>query len=205
MHKTTATIKHRDFVPYGCRAIDFCDVNFHGYRAAEMTQKWSDIVFERFHKYNPIYEKNDTKIQDLRNQLSTIHSQKKSLIKTKPSRPFYRFWYNKDEKEKILEINKLLDELSKQEKELSKQLNKLETENKEIGRKRFFDTTECYDKLTILLHQNKFILTDISCTKQLCRNEPDILGIRDECRLDCLSWSQPEDCCTETEVWTLEE
>lgn len=179
MKKTTAKIEHRDHIPYGWIAIKFCHVNFYGFREKEMTKKWEDIKNERYYKYAPLYEQNETKIQNLRNQIAEIYAEIESLMDSKPSKPFYRFWYNKAEKEKISDINKLSDELSKQANEMTFEANKLEKENKEIGDKRFFEVYECHRIIENLLNENGFVLTHTS--------------------------SEGEKCVTKTEVWTLEE
>lgn len=179
MQKTTAKVEHRDYVPSGWIAIEFCNVHFYGFRAKEMERKWRDIEDKRYVQYAPIYEKNKAKIHNMRNQINAINAQKESLINSKPSKPFYRFWYNKAEKTKISEIDKILDELSKQADELIIEANKLEKKNEEIGEKRFFEVYECRTKIETLLQQNGFVLTHTS--------------------------SEGKECVTRTEVWTLEE
>lgn len=179
MRKTTAKVEHRDYVPYGWIAITFCNVEFYGFRAEEMKGKWSDIEMERYKKYAPLYDHNETRIQNLRNQIKAIDKQKETLINSKPSKPFYRFWYNKSEKARISEIDKLLDELSKQADKLTTRANKLEEENEMLGKKRFFEVYECLTKIETLLQKNGFVLTHTS--------------------------SRGEECIVKTEVWTLEE
>lgn len=179
MQKTTAKVEHRDYVPSGWIAIEFCNVHFYGFREKEMQKKWRDIEHKRYVEYAPLYEENEAKIQNMRNQINAIHTQKESLINSKPSKPFYRFWYNKSEKARISEIDKILDELSRQADELTVEADKLEKENKEIENKRFFEVYECHAKIETLLKQNGFVLTHTS--------------------------SEGEECVTRTEVWTLEE
>ena len=162
MLKTTAKVEHRDYVPWGWIAIEFCNVDFYGFRAKEMEKQWQDIEHQRYFKYNSLFEENETKIQDLRSKSSAI------LNKVKESKPFYRFWYNKMEKQMISEAN-----------ELSSQANKLEEENEEVGKKRFFGTYECHTKIEELLQQYGFVLTSVS--------------------------SRGNECITKIEVWTLEE
>lgn len=179
MQKTTAKVEHRDYVPRGWIAIEFCNVYFYGFRAEEMKRKWRDIEHKRYVQYDPLYEENEAKIQNMRNQINAINAQKESLINSKPSKPFYRFWYNKSEKARISEIDKLLDELSKQADKLTVEADKLEKENEEIGAKRFFEVYECHRLIENLLNENGFVLTHTS--------------------------SDGEECVTKTEVWTLEE
>lgn len=144
MLKTAATVRHRDYVPSDWFAIEFCDVNFTGFRAKEMEKKWKAITYERYNKYNSLYEKNKTKIQNLYDKSKSIYEQ------VNASKPFYRFWYNKTEKEILSEANKL-----------SNQAYKLEEENEEIGHKRFFNAYECHRKIEDFLQKNGFVLTSI--------------------------------------------
>ena len=58
MQKTTAKVEHRDYVPWNYIALRFCHVNFYGFRAEEMKQKWEDIENKRYQKYNSIYKEN---------------------------------------------------------------------------------------------------------------------------------------------------
>lgn len=205
MRKTTATVTHRDSVPYGCLAYEFCDVEFSGYRSSEMIQKWRDITHKRFNEYNSIYEENKINIQNLHNQLNTIQTQIKTLINSKPTRPFYRFWYNKDEKEKVLEINKSLNELSKQKKELLSQIHKLEKQNEVVKAQRYFDFYECYEEITFFLRQNGFVLTDVSYNRNRYVPDTDIFSCDKRCLHESTCWIDEKECCTEIEVWTLEE
>jgi len=179
MQKTTAKVEYRDYVPFGWIATKFCNVHFYGFRAEEMEKKWHDIRYENYYKYHPLYEQNETKIQNLRNQIKVIHAEKESLINSKPSKPFYRIWYNKAEKTRISEINKSLDELSKQANELTFETDKLEKENKKLGDKRFFEVYELLRRIENFLNQNEFVLTHTS--------------------------SEGGECATKTDVWTLEE
>ena len=162
MQKTTAKVEHRDYVPRGRLAIEFCRVDFYGFRAKEMEKKWKDIKLQRYLKYNSLFEDNETKIQDLRKKANAI------LNKVRKSKPYYRFWYYKMEKQMISDANELLS-----------QAYKLEEENEEVGKNRFFGTYEYRRKIEDLLQQNGFVLTSTS--------------------------SMGDWCVTKTEVWTLEE
>lgn len=164
MQKTTAKVKHRDYVPHGWIAFKFCNVHFYGFRAEEMEEKWRHIEYERYYEYAPLYEQNKTQIQNLRSQIDVINAQEKSLI---DSIPFYRLWYTEAEKEKISEFNKLLDELSKQADELEK-------ENKEIRDKSFLSVYECHRKIEDLLQQHGFVLTSTSSKGNECVTETEV-------------------------------
>lgn len=179
MQKTTAKVEHSDYVPYWWIAIEFCYVDFYGFRAEEMRKKWRDIKHKRYVKYDSIYKANEIKIKNLHDQINDIQGKKESLTNSKPIKPFYRLWYNKEEKEKISQINKLLDESSKKADRLTFEANKLTRENKKVKDKKSFEVHECHRKIENLLEQNGFVLTHTS--------------------------SQGEECVTKTEVWTLEE
>lgn len=151
MPTTTAKVEHRDYVPWGWIAIKFCKVKFYGFRAKEMEKKWGDIESNRYITYNSLYEKNEIRIQNMHNKASAIHKQ------IKASKPFYRFWHNKVEKEMLSEANKL-----------SNQAYELEKENEEVGNKRLFDVFECHTQIENLLQQNGFVLTSTSSSGNEC-------------------------------------
>lgn len=157
MQKTTAKVEHRDYVPHGWVAVEFCRVTFYGFHANEMNRKWEDIENQRYVKYNSLYEENKVKIQNLHSQVDSIHKQ------IKESKPFFRFWYTKAEKEMLSEANKLLN-----------QAYELEKENEDVEDKMFFDVYECHRKLEEFLQQNGFVLTSASSSGDECVTETEI-------------------------------
>ena len=145
MSKTTAKVEHRDYIPCGWIGIKFCHVNFYGSRAEEMSKKWQKITSERYEKYDSLCKENEMKIEAWRTLASSIRDNVKN------SKPFYRFWYNKSEK----------DMLATAAKHLS-QANELEEENEKVKSNRFFEPFECHMKIEELLRENGFILTNAS-------------------------------------------
>ncbi len=157
MKKTTAKVTHRDYVPYNWIAIEFCDVEFYGFRAEEMKRKWDNIKSKRYYTYNSLYEEQKAKIQNLRDKSEALYEQ------IKLSKPFYRFWYNKKEKEMLSEAYNL-----------SNQADKLEKENKKILDKRLFNVYECHTEIEKLLQQNGFALTFTSSRGDECVTDTEI-------------------------------
>lgn len=157
MKKTVAKIRHRDFVPEGWFAIEFCEVNFYGFRAKEMDKKWRDIIVERFEKYNPLFEENKIKIKEMRDKAEDLQEQ------VSKSQQFFRFWYTPAEKEKIKEAH-----------EITIQANKLEKENEDLAQLRFFGQYEEIRRIEELLEENGFILTSTSSEGGECVVETDI-------------------------------
>lgn len=157
MQKTTAKVEHRDYVPFGWIAVTFCHVDFYGYRAGEMKKKWSDIKHQRFRKYDSLFKENKTKIKNLRSKANAIRSQ------VEKSKPFYRFWYNKEEKEMLSEAD-----------ELSRQAYELANKNNEVEEKKFFSTYECHKRIEELLEQNGFVLTSTSSSGDECVTDTEI-------------------------------
>ena len=157
MQKTTAKVEHRDYVPWSWIAIEFCDVDFYGFRAREMEIKWREIKNQRYDKYNSIYEENEKIIRNLQNKAKEI------LKKVEESKPFYRFWYNKKEKQMLSEANNL-----------SSQAYKIKEKNEEVEKKRFFGTYECHRKIEELLTQNGFVLTSTSSSGNECVTKTEV-------------------------------
>ena len=158
MPKTTAKVEHRDYVPDDWIAIEFCNVDFYGFRAKEMEEKWHDIERKVNAKYDSLYEENETKIQSLYNQANAIRKQ------VKASKPFYRFWYNKQEKEMLSKANKLLY-----------QAYELEEENEKIRENEDEDKVyECHREIEKILKQHGFVLTSTSSKGKGCVTKIEI-------------------------------
>lgn len=157
MQKTTAKVTHRDHVPLWWIAVEFCHVNFYGFRADEMKRKWDAIENKRYQEYDSIYKENEIKIQSLRTKADTIYK------RLKESKPFYRFWYNKAEKEMLAEAQ-----------ELSNQAYELEEENEKVEKKKFFDSFDCRMKIEALLQQNGFVLTHTSSEGEECVTKTEV-------------------------------
>ena len=162
MKKTTAKVEHRDYVPRGWIAIEFCDVDFYGFRAEEMERKWLEIRSRRYDEYNDVFEYNEAKIKSLRSSATTLREQ------AKKSKPFYRFWYNASEKNLLSTADNL-----------SRQANELEQKNEEIGNNRFFGVYERHRKIEELLQQNGFVLIMTSSKGEECIVETEIWSLEE--------------------------
>jgi len=113
MANTTATVSHRDYVYYGEPAFTFCYVEFEGFRADEMKAKLEEIETKLYD--TSFLDKKLATVKDLRDKANTLRNQANS------SKPFYRFWYNKTEKDLL----SAADELSEQAYRLEKQSEEL--------------------------------------------------------------------------------
>ena len=97
--KTTAKVKHRDYVPWGWIAIEFCDVSFYGARAKELEEKWRNIEFSKYHEQKPIVERCELEKSVLQEEIKELQK------KLKNSKKWYRPWYTKEEKQFICFID----------------------------------------------------------------------------------------------------
>lgn len=149
MQKTIAKVEHRDYATCEWIAIEFWHINFYGFRAEEMKRKWKAITNNRYIKYDSLFKQNQIKIKNLRNSASALRNQ---VIWSKP---FYRFWYNKTEKNLLATADKI-----------SSQADELERKNEEIKSKRFFGVHERHKKIEEFLNQNGFILTHTSSSDE---------------------------------------
>lgn len=163
MQKTTARVEYRDYVPSGWIAIKFCNVEFYGFRANELQKTWEDIKHKRYVEYTSLYKENEIKIKNLLNEAIDIRKQ------VKASKPFYRFWHTKSEKN-MLSIAK----------NLSLKAYELEEKNQEIKNKRFFEVHECRRKIEELLRRNCFVLTHTSSEGERCVTKTDIWTLEEE-------------------------
>lgn len=44
---TIAKMEYRNYVPYGWIAIEYCNLEFIGYNANELTDKWCEIKYDK--------------------------------------------------------------------------------------------------------------------------------------------------------------
>ena len=151
MQKTIAKVEHRDSIPLKSIALKFCDVNFYGFRAREMEEKYFAIKKKHYDENDYLFNHNELQIKEWRNAATDIRNQ------VRKSKPFYRFCYNKTEKDMLATADKLSD-----------QADQLEKENKELKSKRSFVGYECYRKIEELLNHNGFVLTQTSAIGKEC-------------------------------------
>lgn len=111
---TTAQVKHRDYVPWGWIAIEFCDVEFFGERAKELKDKWSDITMARYRKYKELVEELETKKSDLENEHQRLVKELKS------TRRWYRFWYNEKENQLEKQVYNTYSKIQEIDKDIEK-------------------------------------------------------------------------------------
>ena len=111
---TTAQVKHRDYVPWGWIAIEFCDVEFFGERAKELKDKWSDITMARYRKYKGLVEELETKKSDLENEHQRLVKELKS------TRRWYRFWYNEKENQLEKQVYNTYSKIQEIDKDIEK-------------------------------------------------------------------------------------
>ena len=151
MGMTTAKVEYRNYVPTDYIAIKFCKVEFYGKREFEMTQKWKEKVDLRRKRYGG------------NNELKRI----KSFLKT--SRPFYRVWWNKEEKEML-----------KRTEEITEEIVELEDENKKLKYDVNFNVFEIYQELAELLKKNGFIFTNLITAGRECTTKYETWVCEDE-------------------------
>ena len=135
--KTTATVEHLDYVPWGCTEEPFCRVSFEGAEAAALQQRWDAVTAARFAEYDAIVQECEQSIRRRREQIQAIEAATK--------RPWYRLRYTLAEKQQRAKIQDLRDEVG------SIELFKIEN-----GKKRFYSTYEYRSRLEKLLLQNGF-------------------------------------------------
>ncbi len=152
---TTAIVKHRDRVPYGWIAIKFCSVEFLGPLARELDNKWHDIEFKK-------YRQNKVKIEECQKQKQICENKIKDFQK-QINRPWYRFWYNAEEKEKLAKIKILENDIMNCDAEIAE----LEEDN-------FYDASEKLSMAKKFLTEHGFVLNSTSAAGDECITHTDI-------------------------------
>ena len=154
--KNTATVKHRDYVPYGWIALEFCSVDFAGPRANELGEAWRKIEYSKLHDA-------EAKIKELEGHIETFELDKKILKTNAPKKPWYRFWKTKEDKK----LDKKIDECDSRIHQLQLQIEKLDKE-------KFFDSYTLRRKVEKFLEEHGFYLHNTSSSGDECVTHTDI-------------------------------
>ena len=154
--KNTATVKHRDYVPYGWIALEFCSVDFAGPRSEELSSAWRKIEYSKLHE-------TEAKIKELEEHVEMFELDKKILKTNTPKKPWYCFWTTKEDKE----LAKKIDECDSRIHQLQIQIEKLDKE-------KFFDVHTLHRKAEKFLEENGFYLHNTSSSGDECVTHTDI-------------------------------
>lgn len=154
---TTARVRHRDYVPYGWIAIEFCEVEFFGTRARQIEEEWKKICNERYNKYNNLVEALKFKKNKAQQEIDKLSGE------LKESKPWYRPWHNKTEKDIIKKIDELIENI-----------NGLDRSIKRNEDMRFFAQSEKKRNLENLLKRSGFVLTNTAAAGDECVTYTDI-------------------------------
>ncbi len=157
MKITTAEVRHRNYVPFGYIAFEFCNVYFRGSRAEEMEKKWSEVEGVLYAKHDATIAKNEEKIKRLRSEAERLDSQMRN------AKPFFRFWYSKEEEELLSRASRLFEEA-----------NELERRNERLSEEGGCSVYETYRAVENLLEENNFVKTQISSTGGECPYEIEL-------------------------------
>jgi chromosome segregation ATPase len=152
----TAKVQYRDYVPYGYIAIEFCDVEFYGDDSNKLKEGWEKIKKDRYHKY-------DTAVNRLQYRLDSLTATRKDLEKIKNAKPWFRFWYNKEEKEAIAKIEDIFNDIVKIEEQIE-----------EYENLRHMTAQETKRVLEEFLKDNGFVLTNTDSSGIECVTHTDI-------------------------------
>lgn len=155
--KTTAKVKHRDYVPWGWIAIEFCDVKFFGERAKELEEKWREIEFSKYRMQRPIVDECELKKSVLQEEIEELRK------KLKVSKKWYRPWYTKEEKQFISSINKKTNDIVTLDGEIAVAKDNM-----------FYDASVLRRKAEKFLERNGFVLTSSTAAGNECVTYTDI-------------------------------
>lgn len=154
---TTAKVKHRDYVPWGWIAIEFCDVEFFGERAKELDSAWHKITHARYKEYDDIVSSLVANRMVLENNIKKMSEELKAL------KPWYRPWYNKKEKEIIKKIDSTQSSVFKLNEDIER--------NESL---RFYKASEKRRKLERFLEEKGLVLTNTTAAGDECITYTDI-------------------------------
>ena len=154
---TTCRVEHRDYVPYGWIAVEFCDVEFFGLMKDEYEKQWREVKYNKCHIY-------DAKIEELNEGLKNLTNQIHDLeVELKECRCWWKFWNTKEE----VAIKNEWYKLNTKKPQIEAAIEKYEND-------RFYDLSELMIKIEKLLNDNGFILKNSSSTGGGCSMTTDI-------------------------------
>lgn len=167
MKVTTAKVEHRDYVPIGWVAIEFCDVEFYGYRASEMSKKWDNIETklrnEQEEERVRTISQNEARIRNLRQ----VAEERRKEIRN--GRHVLRLWYNEEEKKLLQHVWDMEDEA-----------DRLENENDELrNKKHSIDTYTLRRNIEKFLQDRGFALTQVSSRGDECVTKIEVWTLRE--------------------------
>lgn len=153
--KTTAIVEYRDHVLSGWFAVEFCDVKFLGPNAEDLDDKWQKIIYRK-------YDEKKEKISSLDNCRNNLIEQVRKF-RASINKPWYRLWYNSEEKEIIAKICIL-----------EKEINEYESEIEELKEDRFYSASEKVQMAEKFLTNCGFVLHASSSSGDCCTTHKDI-------------------------------
>lgn len=152
MSATIARTKYCIDMPYN-HATPFLEVDFMGAMADEVASKWEILKLEEYRKAEPDLTKYHLDILRCREEI-----EKNSKIK----KPWYRPWFNKEEKKKLRKLSDLKDKLIGL------------VENKTRLEDYVFDTKKLHRKLEKFLIENGFVIQSANSNGDICAIYTDI-------------------------------
>lgn len=162
---TTARLKHRDYVPYGWIAIEFCDIEFFGDNSSLYTKKWEDIKYKKYHECKSKIDALSTRRRLIERQRNSILSELSGLQEEKP---WWKIWKTDYEKELIKKVFRM-----------DSDIEIIEVDIERVKDDQFYDITTLVRKAERMLNENGFILKSSNASGTECITHTDIweLGV----------------------------
>lgn len=154
---TTARVKHRDYIPYGWVAIEFCDVDFFGNDAERFDSAWREITYAKYDQIQPEIKRIQKHIAECDEKIGAIEQELNQL------RRWWRFW-------KTPEENELLQKKSL----LTQDIIEARERNDFLQKDMFYKAKELVCKAEHFLKENGFILTNTSSDGNECVTHTDL-------------------------------
>lgn len=174
---TTCKVKHRDYVPYGWIAIEFCEVDFMGKDAKLYENEWHEIKFAK-------YDKREKEIKEIEEELKSIKKAAEDIAKQE-----IRLEYEIRNLRKKLPIFKRLfkgdtEEIKDKKAELEKIINTknckiknyyvLTELKKDLDEDKFYSQSELMRKIERYLKDKGFRIINSSQSGGECKEQIDI-------------------------------
>lgn len=154
---TTARVKHRNYVPYGWIAIEFCNVDFFGSDAERFGSAWRKITYAKYDQVQPEIERIQKHIVKCEEKIGIIGQELNQL------RRWWRFWKTPEENELLQKKSLIMHDIME-----------ARARKKFLQRDMFYKARELVCKAEHFLTENGFILTSTSSDGNGCVTHTDL-------------------------------
>lgn len=174
---TTCRVKHRDYVPYGYIAIEFCDVKFMGKNSKKYEREWYAIEFKKLRQREKEIEDINEEVKAITKEieisLDSKNNIEKEIKKMRKKLSFFARLFNSDTEEIKDKKNVLKLLIYSIDCKINK-YNELIVLKNNLDQDKFYSQSEIMVKIERYLIDNGFRIINSSQSGGECKTQTDI-------------------------------